>query len=140
MAGKKTIYQMTYKVGSTDGDAGIPQNSIVVFDTEDDSVKLASGSSVIPVGVTMNDERVADYANYMSSQTGKNIAVTVAGVVELIAKGEVKKGDVVAVADDSSTEVAEISTLTTPAFCLGIAESDAAEGEKVFVKLAIAKL
>ena len=79
MAGPNNLLTKTFIAG-----AAIAKYTIVMFDSSDDTVIVATGNTDLPIGITQD-----------AAESGARIEVALAGIAEVKAAGAITRGDYV---------------------------------------------
>ncbi len=111
MAGPNDLLTKTFVAGGT-----IVANTILKFDSADDTVVPAAGATDLAMGVALN-----------AAASGERVDVQLAGIAEVKAGGTVARGDFVV--SDGSAEAVAMAAAATIKMALGQAMASAVDGD-----------
>lgn len=130
MAGQFTGLQKSYI--NTDAD-GIAMYTGVVLDGANQCKKPETDNE-IPLGVVVNDERLADGHSAGGDQSGKQIAVMLDGIASIKLEDSVSAGDKVILATGGTAK--KCPSTSGKYNVLGFAEKDGIAGDVIPVRMA----
>lgn len=130
MAGQTTGLQKTYICESTN----IAPYTAVTFGASDGSCVIPNADNLIPLGVVTNDAKLVNAPSAGGVQTGRNVAVQISGIAEIIAGDDIAYGDRVII---GANGVALPMPATEGTYnVIGFAEAGGESGDIIPVKLA----
>jgi hypothetical protein len=111
MAQVNDLLTKTYKAGGT-----ILANTIVKFDSADDTIVPAAAATDLAIGVALN-----------GAASGERVDVQMLGIVEVKAGGAITRGDFIV--SDASAEAVALAAAATIKVAVGRALATAADGD-----------
>lgn len=132
MAGQTSDFLKTYAIEDADG---IAMYTAVTYGSQEGYCKKPTADNAVPLGVVDSDEIVNNSLHNYGDLTGKNVTVTLEGIVSVKLSGTVSYGQRVMLGAGGTVKAVPATAGTYNV--LGFAEKNGVDGDVIPVKVAI---